>query len=89
MLGNNTTKEALDALLAETERARDFGFLSSELDRAKANLLNEAERASEEKDKTQSSVLVTEYINNYLEGNPIPGAENRYKFLKQILPGIT
>ena len=24
-----------------------------------------------------------------MRGSPIPGAENRYKFLKQVLPGIT
>jgi zinc protease len=29
------------------------------------------------------------YLQNFLEGEPIPGAENRYKFIKQILPGIT
>ncbi len=89
VLGNNTTKNAIDALLAETERARKFGFLATELERTKANVLNEAEEAFKEKDKTQSSALVSNYITNYLEKNPIPGAENRYKFLKQVLPGIT
>ncbi|MFI5187493.1 MAG: M16 family metallopeptidase [Chitinophagales bacterium] len=89
VLGNNTTKEAIDALLAETERARKFGFLATELERTKANLLNEADQAFKEKDKTQSSSIVSNYINNYLEGDPTPGAENRYDFLKQFLPGIT
>src|SRR5207249_2194195 len=89
VLGDNTTKEAIDGLLAETERARKFGFLAAELERTKASLLNEAEQAFKEKDKTQSSVIVSNYITNYLEKNPIPGAENRYKFLKQVLPGIT
>jgi zinc protease len=89
VLGNNTTQEAINALLAETERARKFGFLTTELERTKANLLNEAEMAFHEKDKSQSAALVSNYVNNYLEGSPIPGAENRYKFLKQILPGIT
>ena len=82
-------KRQSDALIAETERARKFGFLAAELERTKANLLNEAEQAFKEKDKTQSSALVSNYVNNYLEGSPIPGAENRYKFLKQVLPGIT
>jgi len=89
VLGDNTTEEAINALLAETERARKFGFLETELERTKANVLNEAERAFHEKDKSESRVLVQNYINNYLQGEPIPGAENRYKFLKQILPTIT
>lgn len=89
VLGNGSTKAATDALMAETERARNFGFLATELERAKANMLNEAEQAFKEKDKTNSSDLVSEYLNNFLEGNPIPGPENRYKFLQQVLPGIT
>jgi len=89
VLGDNTTGEAINALLAETERARKYGFLATELDRTKANLLNEAERTFREKGKSESRTLVSNYINNYLEGQPIPGPENRYKFLKQVLPGIT
>lgn len=89
VLGDNTTDEAINALMAETERARKFGFLADELERAKASMLNAAEQAAEEKSKTLSATLVSSYINNFLEGDPIPGAENRYKFLKQILPGIT
>ncbi|HYK57478.1 MAG TPA: insulinase family protein, partial [Flavisolibacter sp.] len=89
VLGNNTEKEAMDALVAETERARKFGFLPSEIDRVKASLLNEAERAFTEKDKSQSSQLVQGYLNNFLQGTPIIGPENRYKFMKQVLPSIT
>jgi zinc protease len=89
VLGDNTTQEAVNALLAETERARKFGFLATELERAKANMLNEAERAFHEKDKSESRNLVSNYVNNYLEGQPIPGPENRYKFIEQVLPGMT
>ena len=89
VLGNNTTEEAINALMAETERAKKFGFLSDELERAKASMLNAAEQAANEKNKTLSSTLVTSYVNNFLEVDPIPGVENRYKFLKEILPGIT
>ncbi|MFI5128867.1 MAG: M16 family metallopeptidase [Chitinophagales bacterium] len=89
ILGDNTTEEAINALLAETERARKFGFLATELDRVKADMLNEAETAFHEKDKSQSSSIVQRYVNNYLQGAPVPGAENQYKFYKQILPGIS
>ena len=89
IIGENTTGEAINALMAETEMARKFGFLSTELERVKANMLNEADQAFKEKDKTLSAAHVSNYANNFLEGNPIPGAENRYKFLKQVLPTIT
>jgi zinc protease len=89
ILGDNPTKEAVDALIGETERARKYGFLESELKRVKADMLNEAERAFTEKDKSLSSALVGEYVNNFLEKEPIPGPENHYKFLKQVLPTIS
>lgn len=89
VLGSSTAKEAVNALIAESERARKFGFLKTELERAKADLLNRAEQAFHEKDKMESSRIVGNYLNNFLEGSPIPGAENRYKFLKQILPTLS
>src|SRR6476620_7929603 len=89
VLGNNSTKEAVDALVAETERARKFGFLSSELERVKADMQNQAEQAYNERNKSESGSLVQAYLNNFLEKEPIPGAENRYKFIKQVLPTIT
>jgi zinc protease len=89
VLGNNTADEATKALVGETERARQFGFLSSEIDRAKAALLNQAEQGYKEKDKSESNSLVQGYLQNFLEGDPIPGAQNRYQFMKQVLPTIT
>jgi zinc protease len=89
VLGDNTAQEAVDALISETEKARQFGFLATELERAKANLLNQTEKAYNERDKSESGMLIWQYVNHYLQGNPIPGVEKRYEFVKQILPGIT
>ncbi len=89
ILGNNTTEEALNALFAETERARKFGFLPAELNRAKAALMNQAQRANSEKNKQQSGALVQGYLSNFLENAPIPGPEKRYQFITQVLPTIT
>lgn len=89
VLGNNTAQEAVEALVSETERARQFGFLSAELDRAKAALLNATETAYNERNKSQSGAIVWQYVNNFLQGTPIPGVEARYTFIKQALPTIT
>jgi len=89
LLGENSSKEALNALFSETERARLFGFLPTEIERAKADILNNAEKAFNERDKSQSGQIVQGYIQHFLQGDPVPGAESRYKFLKQILPTIT
>lgn len=89
VLGEAPMQETIDALLSETNRARQFGFLQAELDRAKASMLNGAEKSFNEKDKSESGVIVQQYVSNFLQGNPIPGVEHRYKFLQQVLPTIT
>lgn len=89
MLGDNKPKEALDALVAETERARQFGFLPSEIERAKKSLLNEAERAVKEKDKLPSARLVQEYVSHFLQGDPMPSTDDYFKFVNQVLPTIS
>jgi zinc protease len=89
VLGNNTAKEAMDALIAENERARKYGFLQSEIDRVKASLMTATERAYNERDKSQSSQIVQAYLNHFLQKDPIPGISNRYAFIKQVLPTIT
>ncbi|MFL5772289.1 MAG: insulinase family protein, partial [Flavisolibacter sp.] len=66
-----------------------YGFLPAELERAKSTIMNQAQRANSEKDKVPSGMLVQGYLNNYLEHEPIVGPENRYKFIKQVLPTIT
>ncbi|MBP7555200.1 MAG: insulinase family protein [Chitinophagaceae bacterium] len=89
VLGEGSVQNALDALMEETNRARKFGFLQTELDRAKASLLNGAERAYNERDKSESGSLIWQYVSNFLQGSAIPGAEHRYRFLQQVLPGIS
>jgi zinc protease len=89
VLGDNTAEEAVNSLVAETERARQFGFLGAEVERAKATLLNGAEKSFNEKDKSESGQIVWQYVNHYLEGGAIPGPEAHYKFLKQVLPTIS
>ena len=78
----------LEALLAEAKRVDQFGFLQSELDRAKQNLLRGYERAYAERDKTQSASFVQEYVGNYLNGEPIPGIDYEYKLTQQLVPEI-
>lgn len=88
-LGDKPAKDAIDSLIATTESVRKFGFLQTELDRAKSSLMNQMQMMYDNRDKTESSQFVQQYINNYLTNTPAPGVENRYQFIKQVLPGIT
>jgi zinc protease len=88
-LSQGTVQDAINSLVEETGRARQFGFLQSEFDRAKAALLNNAEKALKEKEKSESRMIVGQYVSHFLTGTPTPGAAHRYNFIKEVLPGIT
>ena len=89
VLSKGTVVEAIDALIEETNRARQFGFLQTELDRAKASLMNGTEKAYKEKDKSESGQLISQCVSNFLNGTPLPGITNRYNFIKENMDGIT
>lgn len=80
---------AVKAVVAETERARKFGFTSTELERAKQNILVQFENAYKEKDKTASINYVQEYVQHFLNGEAIPGIDFEYNFYVGNLGRIT
>jgi len=80
---------ALQVLLTESERVRQHGFLQSELDRARTNLLRGYERAFDERAKTESAAFVEEYIAHFLSGQPFPGTEYETDLVRKLLPLVT
>ena len=79
---------ALKTLLQEAERARRFGFTESEYARARANYLQNLESAYNEREKTKHGSYVREYVQNFLNGEPIPGIEAEYSMMNQLAPNI-
>ena len=88
-LGMNGATVAIDALVQENERARRFGFTAAELDRMKKTMMRTYERAWNERDKTDSAVHAAELMRNFLEGESIPGIEAEYRYVNDMLPGIS
>ena len=80
---------SLNALLVENARVRQFGFLASELSRAKQDMLSMYEKSFNERDKKNSSQVLGEYLRNFLEQEPIPGIEWEYQFVQAVLPSIS
>lgn len=87
--GDKPVKNAIDSLLVTTESVQKFGFLPSELERAKSSLLNQIQTEYDDRNKMESGRLVQGYVNNFLTATPIVGTEARYKFIKEVLPTIT
>lgn len=77
-----------EALMTEIERVRQFGFTASEYARAKADYLRALESAYNEKDKMKNSQYVNEYVRHFIDNEPIPGIENEYAIMNQIVPNI-
>ena len=78
----------MKTVLEEAERARRFGFTATEYERARANYMQGVESAYNEREKTKSGSYVNEYVNNFLDKEPIPGIEFEYMLTKQMAPNI-
>lgn len=81
-------KEGLQSVIMEIERVRRHGFTPGELKRYKMDVIKSYEVAYNERNKTESESYVDEYVNNFLEKEPIPGIEWEYNFAKQHIDGI-
>ncbi|MDB5793294.1 MAG: peptidase [Massilia sp.] len=88
-VGPGGAPAAIEALVRENERVRRHGFTAPELERAKKDAMRTYERGYSERDKTNSGVYVAEYMRNFLQQEPIPGIAAEYRYVQQMLPGIT
>lgn len=86
---NGKIDQGLKAVLIENERVRKFGFTESELERQKTAVLNNIEKAFNERNKQKSINYAEEYKRNFLlTEEPFPGIENEFEYFKAFLPGI-
>jgi zinc protease len=88
MSKENQIDKTLEVMLAENERVKRFGFTKTEFERQKEEMLSQYEKSAKEFDKTESMSLTNNYVSNYLTGEPIPGAQKAYKYVKNLLPEI-
>lgn len=89
VLGRSGVAPAISAVIQESERARQLGFNVGELERAKMDMQRFFELGYNERDKSESANFAAELIRNFLIREPIPGIENEYAYVKELLPGIT
>ena len=86
---DGTLEEGAGAIAIEAARAREYGFSSSELNRAKQWMAASYERAYNERDKSETGSFAQECLNYFLEDEPTPGVVYEYGLVQQILPGIS
>jgi zinc protease len=85
----NQIMSSLQSIMQEDYRVLKYGFLETELKRAKEELLYKYEIAANEIDKTESHDFAHDYLNHFLNYDPIPGAKRVYNYAKKYLEEIT
>ena len=80
------TEAALKAAYTEALRAAEFGFTATEYQRYKQNYLSQLDKQYSNKDKRYNSQFVRQYVNNYLDNEPLPSLDMFYETMKQLVP---
>ncbi len=89
MVPDGGIPRGMEALLTEAERISRHGFTFSEMEREKANLLRRLEQTFAERENQTSARFAGEYVNHFLQSEPIPGIEFEYRAAETLLPTIT
>ena len=81
-------KESAKAVFCEALRAAEFGFTATEFQRFKDNMLSGLENMYANKDKRYSNQFAQEYVEVYLENEPMVSFDDEYMMMKQMIPMI-
>jgi zinc protease len=82
-------ERAFETLLTENNRVLRHGFLASELERKKVEMMTYAERAVREADKTESSRYVSACVYHFLQGQPMLSEAQTLELYEELLPTIS
>ena len=77
---------ALTAALTEARRAAEFGFTPTEYNRFKANYESNIDKQYSNKDKRFNSQFVGQYVQHFLNKEPIPSIDYTHETMKQLIP---
>lgn len=80
--------KAFEALYAEIEKARRFGFTASELERVQAEWKRNAEQAYDNRNDRRNGEFVQKYLRAFRTNTPIPSAETEWELRKMLIPAL-
>ena len=76
--------ETMQAVVREAKRVHDFGFTATEFARAKEEYLSQIEKYYTNRDKMKNEQFADQYIENFLENDPIPSVEDYYNTMNML-----
>ena len=80
--------EALNALVTESNRMKEYGFTVSEYERAKADMLKRYETQFENRNKQETGRYFNAMLSHFLTNEPLMGIETEYPLIQQVLPNL-
>jgi len=85
-VGNpNASNTAIETIIREANRVKEFGFTEGEYERTKADYISKLEQLYKERDKQRNSYFIDQYTNNFLEDEPIPSIADKYNTIQQVV----
>ena len=80
---------SLDAATQEFERVRRFGFDSGELERTLRGYRSALQAEFDGRDTTQDADLISQYVDHFLAGTPIPSADTSFQLFNSIYDDVS
>ena len=75
--------EALATALRELKRVKDYGFTATEYERARSEYLSQLEKVYNNREKYKTNDYCQQYVNNFINHEPIPSIEYEYTTMNQ------
>lgn len=79
----------MEALLIEAERVKAYGFLESELERAKLDVMSFFENYWKQRNDLESSDYIQPLLDAFTKGETYPSIDWQWETVQDLLPGIT
>ncbi|MEM6295056.1 MAG: insulinase family protein [Myxococcota bacterium] len=89
MAKSGQSEAALNTLLTEVARVEKHGFLQSEFDRQKADVLRDYEKSAAEDDKIKGRSHAFRIVQSFLNDEALPGAQQKLDLAKRMMPSVT
>ncbi len=77
--------QGFEALYAEMEKMRRFGFTQSEFERAREDLMRQVERSYANRNDRRNEEFVDNCLDNYRRNAPLPDAETEWKLDSMLI----
>ena len=77
--------EAVKQVSCELNRVNQYGFTATEYERAKDEYLSQLKKLYDNRAKIKNEQYADDYIENFLENEPMPSVEDQYNLTNQVV----